>query len=323
MQINNLIINYLNENSIKYLDESFLILENIFSLKAWSEEHEKEIKQAIDTLKQETKKEINKGIEAFKKNYKEDYEFIKFHNIPFLLIADTFEKFKKLFDKLHKIDSKLSKVSAKEIYNELKKFGPATIIADINEKNATKKFKNSDKNYEIPFISIPEKSFFERILLKGDLLGFFTKPSWLELEKQISIYHESVEFNEFSNKRFHIGNFFVKFEGDFYRYGHHYSIFVLAKEAIVLNKFKYLEAIKALREFRRKYEWRIIKAKTGIDFGKLTKLTPEIIKKLERIKPEKFGDEEGLFLEFNDLKFHPVSKTNSNIIKKFKAYRFK
>jgi len=320
---------YLNDITYKKLEESFLLFENIFSIKAWTKEHEKDIKQASDVLRNESQKEIQKGIEIFKKNYKEDYEFIKFHNIPFFTVADTFEKFKKLYTVFHKIDSKFSHYSASEIYKELKKFGPVTIVAEIDEKHSKKKFNKKDKIYDVPFIVIPEPSFFEKLFLKGDLLGYFMKPSWIELEKQISIYHESIEFNEYANKRFHLGNFYLKADGDFYKYGNHYSIFVLAKEAIVLNKFKHLAAAKVLRDYRKRYEWKIIKAKTGVDFSKLSKLTPEIVKKLEKVKPEKFGDEEGLFIDVRDLKKYSFSKiekpfkNNIQILKKFKFYKLK
>jgi hypothetical protein len=314
-------INELSQLKISQLNEFF---ENIFSFKAWSKEHEKEIEQATNYIQKMIQKEINDGITAFKKNYKDEYKFIEFHRIPFLLIADTEEKFKNFFKKLSEIDKFFENFLKFGVYSFLKNFGPSTIVLDVTEKDAAKKFNANkpEKIYNIPFIFIPERNFFEKVLLKGDLLGFFTKPSWYRLEKAIATYHEAVEFNRYAHKDFHLGFFYVKHKKDFYLYGNHFSIMVLLKEAVVLNKFKQLDAIKVLRDFRKKYEWRIIKAKTGIDFSTITKITPDIVKKLQKVKPETFGDVQGLFIDSKDLeKFKTASKTTSKTIQNLDIFQ--
>jgi len=288
---------YLNNFALNILNENVILYENIFSIKNWTKEHKNEIKQAIETIKRGYEKEIQEGVEAFKKNYKRDYEFIKKNNIPFLLIADTFQKFKKIFEKFQQFDNRFKKTNINMLYKYVASHGPATLVIDLQ-------VSEKEEQYKIPFIFIPEKTFFEKVLLKGEMLGFFTHPLWIELEKMISIYHEAVEFNSYAHKEFHLGAFYVKHGGDFYRYGNHFSIFVLVKEAIILNKFKHLKAIKVLRDFRKKYEWRIIKAKTGVDLSTITKITPELMKKIKKINPEKFGDVEGLFLDSRELPYY-------------------
>ena len=300
---------YLNKYALNTLNESIILYENIFSIKSWTNKHKKEIKQAIEIIKHGYEKEIQEGIETFKKNYKEDYEFIKKNNIPFLLIADTYKKFKNLFEKFKKFDKRFKNVNIFFLYKYIVRSGPSTIVIDL---------QTSKKEIKIPFIFIPERTFFEKMLLKGEMLGFFTHPLWFELEKTISIYHEACEFNSYAHKDFHMGSFYIKHGGDFYRFGNHYSIMVLVKEAIILNKFKHLKAISVLREFRKKYEWRIIKAKTGVDLSTITKLTPELIKKIKKIKPEKFGDTEGLFLDSRDLPKYSTINIKNNKFNKMK-----
>ena len=304
-------LNYLNNHAKNELknNQQFLT-ENIFSIKAWSKEHKNEVKKANNEIKIDYEKKLNKTKETFKKNYKEDYEFIKFHNIPFIKIIDNYKDFKSLIEKIQ-IDTEFSKINPRTIYDYLASSGPCTIVFDIDDKKSSKHFKGKKEKFLIPFIFIPERTFFKKIFGKGDLLGFFQKAEWIELEKQLSIFHEVVEVEEFSQKRFLLGKFYVKQQSDFYSFGNHYSIFVLAKEAVVLNKFKHLEAIKVLRDWRLKYEWRIIKAKTGIDFSKLEKLTPEIAKKIMKIKPDIIGDTQGLFLKASDLKYYKLDKKSS------------
>jgi len=308
---------YLNNTTMQYLNETSHsineLFENIFSFKAWSSEHEKEIKKAITTVMQEESSLLASAKKAYKNNYKNDYKFLMSKKIPLFPIIYNYNEFKKFYEIIKEYSVSLEHINPKDFYDYCVNTGPATYIIDLDDD------EDHDLKHKISFIVVPEKGFFGKIFGRGDLLSGFNRKSWLDLERHMSIFHELIELDEFANKRFHLGKFFVKHNSNFYVHGYHNSIFVLAKEAIILNKFKNLEAVKVLRDYRKRAEWKIIKAKTGIDFGALKKLTPEIIKKLENTKPENFGDESGLFLSSQELKYHSTSKnenTKKEIFKK-------
>ena len=319
-------MSYINETAFYKLNnvhkELILLNENIFSFKAWSDEHEKEIKDATQKIRAEKEKELNSIPEYLKKNFKKDYDFIKFHNLPLVKVLDNYSDFKELFLKIQKISSTFDGIHSADLYEYLRLAGPASIFIDLDEKYANKKFDKNDKDslkyYKYFFINVPDKNLLNKLFSSGVFLGSFQKKSWVELEKELILYHEAVEISEFVQKRQKTGNYYIKSGGSFHQIGNHNSIIVLAKEAVVLNKYKNLEAIKTLRDYRKMFEWKIIKEKTGIDFSTLKTLDKTTYNKLIKIKLEKFGNETGFFTDdykLNDIDLKDIKKSKvSNTI---------
>jgi len=292
---------YLNINGQKKLYE---LEESIFSIKSWNKEFQKKIKSTNSTLENLINKEIEEGKKEFKKNYKENYQLIKEYNLKLLPVLHTFHEYKSLMLKLAEVEPVYKQFAKRSQYEALSQMGPVFINLHIKE------------GFKYGIINIPERSFISKLFGNGIFIlpGSFNRKDWIELEKNIALYHESVEWSEYAKKYIDKGNFFILSKDNYYRVGQHNSIIVLAKEAVILNTHKDLPALKELRNFRKLYEWKIIKKKTGVDFSLLKSLDEKTTNKLLSSRIEKFGDEEGFFLKDNELNIGLV-----NPIKSFKG----
>ena len=238
-----------------------------------------EFKQAIDFLEKEKQKEMEtiknsitkinskKFIEKFKEEYGTEYP---------LIIIETYTDLKRF-------------IKMVGITGDAKK---DMLLSYFFATEFTVKF-NTGEEGKVFIISIPKATFIKRI--KEDYLNsIFSHPLWKELEYQIISYHEMVETSEnlriLTNKNANRnGSIYVKHQGKLYIVGQHNSTLVLAKEAVVLNKFKHLKAFKKLKNIRQ-IEYLAIKEATGVDLNTIKEITPEIQKKLNKYN---FIDKDG------------------------------
>jgi len=296
-------INYINNAS----KNKILLTENIFNPLIYTKNLREEIKKAIDFIDKESKKLLNEGIEIYKKNYKDSFDKLKEYNIPIVPILESKKDILNYFEKINKQFPGVLPSDYKKLASEIIK-APAFYFYEFSliEENIGENSKTSkEKEYRIHllFIVIPEVSFFDRFFLYQDkhMGGPFEHRLWIELDRSISKYHEIMEFHEYAKKEFRNGVFYIENDGNYTMIGNHNSIMVLAYEAVILNKYDHLKALKRLRNYRKFAEWKIIKEKTGVDFSDLKKITKEIQNKLLSAKSVKIGKENGLVLSSSDL----------------------
>jgi hypothetical protein len=290
---------YLNKNSNYKLN---LIEENIINPLNWIG-NDNEVIDAIKFLEKESKKLIKKAIKEFQKNYKKAYEILKKNKLKPIYLINNKEDIDKL---IFILKEKNLAVLAQDIEQDKKEFlsSLATWFFPFNEINNLK-----DKSVLI-LINVPKVSWFKHFIKPVFLGNRLDLPSWIELERQIIIYHETLEAYYFSKKEFKNGQFYFKKGGNYIQIGNHYNILVIAHEAIVLNKFKNNKVLNRLRQLRQNFEWKIIKKLSNIDLNTVTKIDKELERKLLNIKAVKLDNKSALLLSLdkNNLSIQKNSK---------------
>ena len=265
------------------------IFENIFDIESYSKNSENstfKVQEAIDEIRSKTNEKIQKiNKEAFKQ-----LPLNKKDNDPFIYLLDTNAKVNKF--------SKNLKINIPYLVGRL---GATLILTDECSK------KQEDPNKPLPkdpqkrmdhyveslkrdttckrakaFIIVPELSLIQRLF--APIHSIFDKTSWYKLKRELILHHEIIEAEEYIENRTLNGQIYIIHGGGIFQVGNHFSLLVLAKEAVVMNKFKHLKAINALRAIRQKFEYPIIYKATGVNLNNITKLTPDIIKKLSKFK---------------------------------------
>ena len=180
-------------------------------------------------------------------------------------------------------------VKVKDIIKIIKQSAPFQITININTIDTIDKNKKKISG-KVVFIFVPENTIFNRLIrisvYKHITNSFLNHPKWSTIEELIFLIHELIEAEEdnIEGRGNHpSGKIFVEIRNKNYSISNHHSIIVLAKEAIILNKYKHIKALKKLREARY-LEWKAIKALTGVDLSTITHLDNKTIKKLLKIK---------------------------------------
>jgi len=231
------------------------------------------------------------------------------------------KKFIKEFKKTMHYDSTLIILREKKDYKEFEKYTGISYSSFSAEGPMQVHFNvelNGEKGKFI-VVSTPPLNFIKRNITQRFLaLSKFPSSLWIDLEKRIFLVHELIEAEEFymiqKKKRKDNGSIFKEVDERLYSIGAHNSLIVLAKEAVILNKYKHLKFFQKVKEMRQ-MEYQVIKKATGIDLNTLTDLDDKTIKKLSKynikIKKCKDCDETYGVYGFNQSK---QSKINTNIV---------
>jgi hypothetical protein len=279
---------YLNENSVKKLYNNldyFELQENIFNLDNYTKKGKAELDEAINELSKIVEEKYQKLEKELRKKYKKFYETIGLEPLYIVYNCKEQRSLIELFAYL--LSKKINeKVTSKDIVKIIKYSAPFQITIDLKLTDENKK-KISGK---VVFIIVPENTIFNRLIrvsvYRHITNSILNHPKWSTIEELIFLIHELIEAEEdnLEGRGNHpSGKIFVDFKGKNYAISNHHSIIVLAKEAVILNKYKHIKALKKLREARY-LEWKAIKALTGVDLSILTHLDNKTIKKLLKIK---------------------------------------
>ena len=309
---------YLNNYTIQTLHE---LNENIFSFKVWTKKHQDQLKQTIDFLKKEADKVLEEGKKEYCKNYKEACKSLKEKDLKCVYIVKSPNDLKSLFKKLNDSFPHDPVWSDSMIINQASAFydyfnsSPVTVNVVVRDKTDEKK---KNPKLEISLIFIPEVGFFDRFKSGKTMTKTFDHRLWIEVDRALSLFHECTEFAEFARKRFHGGQIYIKdYNKNLLLVGNHHSVYVLAYEAIMLNKFKNLQAVQYLRDYRKQFEWKIIKDNTGVDLSKITEITPDVIKKLDTLKNIKLKDDYIMYSDLGTIQhMNKTKKDNFKTVKK-------
>ena len=317
-------MNYLNINTLKKINEiqeNILLYENIFDLSTYTKEHKEELKQAINEM---TKLAIEKYDKIFNYLYKKNKRFYEALNVDPIYVYDGSNK------KVLEIMTNAIKFSYDQNVNqkEVKKFiyesSPFEFSVDLSLQNKKTGEKIKGK---IVFVCVLENTFLNRLYRVKNYSyitsSLFNHPLWSKIEFLIFLLHELIEAEEeiIDNRRQHYsGKIFLEYRNKNFSIANHHSIIVLAKEAVILNKYKNIKALRKLREARYT-EWKTIKTLTGVDLSTLTELDNNTIKKLLKIKKSKIQlkDEtiEGVKEKYDNIKDTEIQGFLTKIIKKF------
>ena len=288
-------MDFLNEKSIR------LIQENVFNFKYYTKKTKENFQKIYDFIDNFSKKELNQARMIFKTNpnlksqrdqLKQLNNFLK-KNLsitlpdPFIVIDEKvnpkyFEIEKKFFNKLF---GNLSSFAIKHFSS------PHTKIFEIDYGKNDK--EKNQPNLLLYLIIVPEsntiKKFFQPFY--SLFVKFYDHTLIIKLLQRLALFHEIVEANEGVHVEAKKGNFngiiSINYKGKEYIVGNHISLVVLAKEAYILNKlYKDHPVIARFREFRKKYEWKVIEEKIGVDFSKIDKYDENLFNKLRNIKVE-------------------------------------
>ena len=281
-----------NINAIQSLNESTLLLENIFDFETYTKEKQAELKEAINQLGKIFEEKYVKIDQHLMKKYR---DFYKFTGLEPIYIITTLDNRTMEFVKMI-LEMEYDDVTTSDIKKVIKDGAPFELSVNfeisVEEEKKTKNFKG-----KVVLIFVPENTLWNRLAriqtYRHITNGILNHPLWSEIEFLIFLLHETIEAEEsivYNRNNHHSGVLVLNSKDTDYQISDHHSILVLAKEAIILNRYKNIKALKALREMRY-IEWKTIKSLTGIDFSTLTKLDKATERKLLNLKPSDFKDE--------------------------------
>ncbi len=294
-------------NILQDLNESILLMENIFDLQTYTKKHKEELQKAINELSEEAKKKYEKIYNYLMNKYPAFYK--EFDLQPIYIYDGRDKEILEIMTEIIKFKTK-ENITSKQVEKLINLNAPFEISFDFDLKN--KENKKEKLKGKIIFICVPINTFFNRLYRVNNYRyitsALLNHPLWSKIEYLIFLLHELIEAEEdtFENRTNHYtGKIFIEYKNKNYSISNHHSIIVLAKEAVVLNKYKHIKALQKLRELRYD-EWKVIKSLTGIDLSTLNHLDSRIIKKLLNIKKSE--------IKLKDKKIEGIKDKYENVL---------
>ena len=307
------------QNSV-IINEAIELQENIFDFSNYTKKNKTELKEAINAL---SKIAEEKYIKVHNKLYKKYKDFYDYSGIPPVIIIFDCSKQKEAINLLTYLISSMQReeIKSSEVKKFIKYYSPMELTLDAE----IEKDKNETLKAKFAFVIVPKNTLWNR-LIGVRVYGFLTNsllnhPLWSQIEELIFLIHELIEAEEdiVEGRGNHpTGEIYVKEKNENIAISSHHSVIVLAKEAIVLNKYKHIKALRKLREMRY-LEWKAIKAITGVDLSTLTKLDKQTEKKLLKMKLSEIKEKENGKIVTKKRPTEDLDKVLNTDIKGFKS----
>ena len=309
----------INKLNLKELNESMLILENIFDLQTYTKKNKAELNEAIRVLTKEAQNKYDRIYKGMYKKYKKFYDELELDPI-YIYSGSNDSEILDLMVFLINLTSE-EEITKGMLKKQIRQIAPFEFAVNVDLVNVED--KNDKLKGIVAFVVVPDNTFLNRWLFVNNYKyitsSILNHPLWSKIEYLILLLHELIEAEESEidkRKNHYTGNMFLNFKNRNVQISQHHSVIVLAKEAVILNRFKHIKALRALRELRYT-EWKAIKAETGVDLSTLTELDDKTIKKLLKMKKSIIKldgeEEEGVQLNYDDIKVVPIKGFVKNV----------
>jgi len=316
-------MNKITYNDLKYLNENSLlkssqvlksIEESVFSFSIWFGDKKKVYEEVIKETKKLYKAEIKKAEDMLRKKYK--YKFFK----PVYEIKTP--------EEVEKMINFINEYCAEDDYLKFKEEHPDQNVVCADKRTVYRimpftlsiKVKKDKETVVSHFVFIETPTILKLLIRKmpvyNQLASIFSHPLELQAISEIINLHEASEAVEGTYLKFnqakHNGMITITHANQMMVVGNHYTLSVLAKEAVTLNNYyDRAPALKKLRKLRVMFEWRVIKYYTGLDFSTIKKWDEALFKKIRNIKPQKIKELEKTLGKINNI---PDSEKHNEVV---------